>query len=146
MKKILLTLVCFTVSLNAACTSSDAPTANANTMVTNGIQNMNAAELPPGFSTSPIPMNGNAATPGIPDPRDANANKVPVGDIPGIPDTNKMGKTPQPKNTPPIPGIPDEKTIKEQMNTPLKDVNIVNNPSKTQTSANNQPRNANRQP
>ncbi len=135
LRNVLFILVCFSVAANLACSSANPPTSNAN--VANAV-NLNSANLPPGFSTSPVPMSANS-TPGIPDPNDANANKLPTGNIPGIPDPNK--KTPQPKNTPPIPGIPDEKTIREQMNTPLKDVNVVNNPPKTQPDANNQPAN-----
>ncbi|MCY7376464.1 MAG: hypothetical protein LH472_10895 [Pyrinomonadaceae bacterium] len=140
MKNYLFILTLFLLSLNSACATAESPSANANTIGANGIQNMNAADLPPGFSTNAIPMSANS-TPGIPGPNDANANKVPTGNIPGIPDTNKMGKNPQPKNTPPIPGIPDQETIKKQMNTPLQDVNIVNNPPKGQSDANNQPAN-----
>ncbi len=138
MKNYLFIFALSLMSLNAACTTAESPSTNANTMGANGIQNINAADLPPEFSTKPVPMNG--STPGIPNPNDPNANKVPMGNIPGIPDTNKMGKTPQPKNTPKIPGIPDQETLKKQMNTPLQDVNIVNNPSKTTTGANNQSR------
>jgi hypothetical protein len=133
LKFFLFVLICFLVATSSACSSATVPTANVSTA---NLVNTDAANLPPGFSTSPVPMGANS-TPGIPDPNDANANKLPTGAIPGIPDSNK--KTPQPKNTPPIPGIPDEKTIKEQMNTPLKDVNIVNNPPKTQSDANNKP-------
>lgn len=138
MRNYLFILALFTLSLVSACSTAESPKTNANTVGANGIQNINAEDLPPGFSTSPVPMSANS-TPGIPGPNDVNANKVPTGNIPGIPDTNKMGRTPQPKNTPPIPGIPDQETIKRQMNTPLKDVNVVNNPSKSQSDANNQP-------
>ena len=139
MKNYLFVLCLCLLSLNTACTTAGSPATNANTMGANGAQNIKPEDLPPGFSTSPVPING--STPGIPNPNDPNANKVPTGNIPGIPDPNKIGKTPQPKNTPPIPGIPDEATIKKQMNTPLQDVNIVNNPSKVPTTnANNQSR------
>lgn len=127
--------ICLSLTATLAC--STAPTPNANVTGVNAA-NLDPANLPPGFSTSPVTM-GTNSTPGIPNPNDANANKIPTGNIPGIPDTNKMGKTPQPKNTPPIPGIPDQETIKRQMNTPLKDANIVNNPPKTTTNANNSP-------
>ncbi len=129
-------LIGFALAGNSACTKAESPVVNANTGV-NAV-NIDPSNLPPGFSTSPVPMGANS-TPGIPGANDTNANAVPSGNIPGIPDTNKMGKTPQPKNTPKIPGIPDEETIRKQMNTPLKDVNIVNNPPKGQTDANNRP-------
>ena len=135
LKNFLFVLICFSLAGNLACSTAESPPANA---VTANAANLDPANLPPGFSTSPIPL-GTHSTPGIPGPNDANANAAPAGNIPGIPDTNKMGKTPQPKNTPPIPGIPDEETIRRQMNTPLKDVNVVNNPSKNQSDVNNRP-------
>jgi len=135
LKKILFVLICFSLAGNLACSTAESPPANAN--IVNAV-NLDPTNLPPGFSTSPIPLDANS-TPGIPGPNDANVNSVPTGNIPGIPDTNKMGKTPQPKNTPPIPGIPDQETIKRQMNTPLKDANIVNNPPKGQSNANDRP-------
>ena len=126
-----------------SCTTVESP--KTNSADANVLTNVNAADLPPGFSVKPVPMSANA-TPGIPNPNDAAANKMPTGNIPGIPDTSKPGATPQPRNTPPIPGIPDQETIKKQMNTPLKDVNVVNNPTKTSSNANNQPANNSRQP
>lgn len=136
LKKVSLVLFCFSIATTLACSSGNTPSnANAN-MMNGGAVNLDPANLPPGFSTSPVPVNGNI--PGIPNPNDPNSNKVPMSNIPGIPDPNK--KTPQPKNTPPIPGIPSEAEIKRQMNTPLKDVNVVNNPPANQRSdANNQP-------
>lgn len=135
LRNLFFVLVFISIMANLACSSANTPTANSNT---GNVMNIDPANLPPGFSTSPIPINGNV--PGIPNPNDANANKIPSGNIPGIPDPNR--KTPQPKNTPPIPGIPSEAEIKRQMNTPLKDVNIVNNPPANQRSdANNQPAN-----
>ncbi len=134
-KNLLFIFICFSLTVTLAC--SAAPTPNTNVSSVNAA-NLDPSNLPPGFSTNPVTM-GTNSTPGIPNPNDANANKIPTGNIPGIPDTNKMGKTPQPKNTPPIPGIPDQETIKRQMNTPLKDANIVNNPPKTTTNANNSP-------
>ncbi len=128
----------FLLALNAACSTVESPSANANTFGANGVQNFNSTDLPPGFSANTVPINA-GSVPGIPNPNDPNSNKTPTGNIPGIPDANKMGKTPQPKNTPPIPGIPDQETIKKQMNTPLNDVNVVNNPPKSQTDANNEP-------
>ncbi|HLM59819.1 MAG TPA: hypothetical protein VK308_03340 [Pyrinomonadaceae bacterium] len=132
LKKIVFVLICFSFAANLACSTAETPTTNANT---GNAVNLDPANLPPGFSTSPVPINGNI--PGIPNPNDPNANKIPTGNIPGIPDANKQ--TPQSKKTPPIPGIPSEEEIKRQMNSPLKDVNVVNNPPKTQTDANNRP-------
>ena len=137
MRNYLCVLGLLLLSLNSACTTAESPAANAVSSDANSVKIINAADLPPGFSTSPVPMTG--STPGIPGPNDVNANKIPAGGIPGIPDPSKIGKTPQPKVTPPIPGIPDQETIKRQMNTPLKDVNVVNNPSRNPSDTNNQP-------
>ena len=134
MKKFLLGLAGTALAANMACSTADTP--NANTAV--NANRIDSANIPPEFSTSPLPTNENI--PGIPNPNDANANKIPAGNVPGIPDTNKA-KTPQAKNTPPIPGIPSEAEIKRQMNTPLQDVNIVNNPSRNQSDVNNRPAN-----
>ena len=129
----LFTLVCFSLATNLACSTTEAP--NTNSVGT--ANRIDPANIPPEFSSTPINANG-ASIPGITDPN--NANKVPTGNIPGIPDPNK--KTPQPKNTPPIPGIPSEEEIRRQMNTPLQDVNVVNNPPKNQQSdANSRPAN-----
>jgi hypothetical protein len=99
LKNFLFVLICFTSAANLACSTTDTATStNANV---GNVVNLDPANLPPGFSTSPVPVNGNI--PGITNPNDANANKIPAGNIPGIPDPNK--KTPQPKNTPPIPAF-----------------------------------------
>ena len=101
--------MCFTLALNFACSSTG--TANTNSANVSATNQVDSTNLPPGFSTSPIPPSANT-TPGIPDP--ANANKVSLQNVPGI-DPSKIGKTPQPKNTPPIPGIPDQETLKTMM-------------------------------
>jgi hypothetical protein len=133
LRNFLFVLICFSLAVSLACTTTDTPTtANANV---GNVVNLDSANLPTGFSTNAVPVNANI--PGIPNPNDANANKIPTGNIPGIPDQNR--KTPQPKKTPKIEGIPDEETIKRQMNTPLKDVNVVNNPSPSKSNANNRP-------
>jgi len=133
LRNLLFALLCFSLAASLACSTADTPlTANAN--VGNAV-NLDPANLPTGFSTNALQVNGNI--PGIPNPNDANANKIPATNIPGIPDQNK--KTPQPKNTPKIEGIPSEAEIKKQMNTPLQDVNIVNNPPPGQSNANNRP-------
>ncbi len=133
LKRILLVLTFYLFAVSFGCSSTE--TTNVNVGNGSAANKVDSANIPPEFSTNSVPLSTNSA-PGI-DP--ANANKVPMGNIPGIPDTTKIGKTPQPKNTPPIPGIPDEKTIKKQMNTPIKDMNVVNNPPKSQTEVNNRP-------
>lgn len=139
LRKVFFVLLCFSAAACFACSTAETPNANS----ANSANRIDSTNIPPEFQTSPIPMNANI--PGIPNPNDANANKIPTGNIPGIPDPNKA-KTPQPKNTPPIPGIPSEAEIKRQMNTPLKDVNIVNNPQKGQTDERPANKRANRQP
>lgn len=127
-KKVLFILFCLSISINTACQNAAKPGENANTAA----NVKESVEMPPGFSTSPVPMSGNTI-PGIPDPKSVNANNAANGatPIPGIPDPKIIGKTPVPKKTPPIPGIPDEATLKKQMNTIMTDVNVVNNPPKS---------------
>jgi hypothetical protein len=143
LKRILFVLTFCLSAVSFGCSSTE--TTNVNGTNGSAANKVDSANIPPEFSTNSLPLSANSAS-GI-DP--ANANIAPTGNIAGIPDTTKAGKTPQPKNTPPIPGIPDEKTIKKQMNTPIKDMNVVNNPPKSQTDVNNRPTEkprANRQP
>jgi len=125
LRNFLFILMCLSLAANQGCSSSETPNTNS----AESANRIDPANIPPEFSSTPINANG-ASIPGIPNPNDAN--KVPTGNIPGISDANK--KTPQPKKTPPIPGIPSQEEIKRQMNTPLQDVNIVNNPPKGQES------------
>jgi len=118
--------ICFLLLVNLSCQSAD--TTNANT----------TANVPPELSGSPVPITANS-TPGIPDPNSANVKPM-TGTTPGIPDTSK-GKTVLPKGATPTPGIPDQETLKKQMNTPIKDANVVNNPPKE-----NKPSNENSTP
>jgi hypothetical protein len=129
-KKGLFILICLSFALNLACQNAVKTNENINSVA----NVKESADIPPGFSTSPVPMSSNS-TPGIPDPKLINANSLQKGmtPIPGIPDPKTIGKTPVPKKTPPIPGIPDEETLKKQMNTIIKDANIVNNPPKSQS-------------
>jgi hypothetical protein len=116
-------LMCFLAALSFACATPE----NANTSANQtGNAAAEQANLPPGFSTSPINTNG-ATTPGIPDPANANVTGKGATPTPGIPDPKTIGKTPMPKGTPPIPGIPDEETLKKQMTTP-RNANEVNQP------------------
>jgi hypothetical protein len=97
----------------SACGSSSDPNANANQSVGNGNIAINANNLPPGFSASPIPPSSNS-TPGIPDP--ANANRVPKGatPTPGIPDPAELRKPFKPGATP-TPGIPSPEELRRQL-------------------------------
>jgi ABC-type Na+ efflux pump permease subunit len=116
-KKIIFVLINLLVAVNLACSNAAAPNTETNKAV---VISANSANLPEGLSANQVPLTTNS-TPGIPDPKsaDANINYKNAASIPGIPDTTRTGKTPQPKNTPPIPGIPDEETLKKQMTTPV---------------------------
>ncbi len=130
LRKILSILVVGLFTLNMACSSNESSNANVNAVnLTNTISPTN---MPPGLSTTPVPLSANS-TPGIPDPKTIGVNNAINSNapIPGIPDPKTIGKTPMPKNTPPIPGIPDEETLKKQMKTVIKDANVVNISPKT---------------
>ncbi len=88
LRKILLILTCVPLAASLACSTTETANTNANNV--GAANRLDSTNLPPGLSTSPIPMSANS-TPGIPDA--ANVNNIPTGDIPGIPDPNK--KTPE---------------------------------------------------
>ncbi len=98
--------------------STEAPNTNTNTAVVN----IDPANLPPGFSTSPVPLSNNS-TPGIPaDPANTNLINPKGTPTPGIPDPANINK--MKKGTTPTPGIPDPANMRKQMkNIPLSDVN-----------------------
>jgi len=97
-----------TVSLFAACGSAPANNANSNGNTAVKLDNNN---LPPGLSTSPVPIT-DASTPGIP----ANPTAVPKGatPTPGIPSPEELKKGMKPGVTP-TPGIPSPEEIRRQM-------------------------------
>jgi len=133
-RNFLIVSVCFLLAINSACQSANTTNTNANT----------SANIPPEFSSNLVSIEGNSI-PGITDANSGNVNKPTTGTTPGIPDTSK-GKTALPKGATPTPGIPDEETLKKQINTPLQDVNVVNNPPKDDRKPNensaNQPKTA----
>ena len=113
-KKIAFLLFCVLMTANLACQSAETPNANANANV---FKTVDPANLPPGFSTTPLPANG-TPTPGIPDPANVNITSRPgATPTPGIPDQKSLGK-PLPKGETPTPGIPDPETLKKQSNKP----------------------------
>jgi hypothetical protein len=113
-KNVLLILILALIAINFACSPVETTNTNANTNVIV----TNQANLPPGFSTSPVPPSGNT-TPGIPDPANINVSNGAKGaTTPGIPDPANIGK-PLPKGATPTPGIPDVNTLKRQSNPPL---------------------------
>ncbi len=97
-----------TVSFFAACSSTPANNANSNSNAAVRLDNDN---LPPGLSTSPVPIT-DASTPGIP----ANPTAVPKGatPTPGIPSAEELKKPMKPGVTP-TPGIPSPEEIRRQM-------------------------------
>ena len=107
--KFLMTLGSFAIVLmSIGCGSApeaNSNAANVNVNVSNSrIQNVDANNLPPGLSASPLAPANNSA-PGIPA---ANAvNSLPKGTTPtpGIPDPSTLGKPAKPGATP-TPGIP----------------------------------------
>lgn len=107
-------MTCLLALMVFACTSG--PTGNsANSANSNAPKtvNIDPANMPPGLSSSPLPVNG--STPGIPDPSQVNINmNNPNGTpTPGIPHPANVNKVP--RGTTPTPGIPDPATIKKQM-------------------------------
>lgn len=94
---------------------------------TNGANQANVqANMPPGISPGPV-MTINNSESGNSDPNAPKATILQKGatPIPGIPDPTPVGKTPTPKKTPKIPGIPSEEELKREMNTPITDRSIM---------------------
>lgn len=100
--------------LFAACGSTPANNANGNS---NGAVKLDNNNLPPGLSTSPVPITG-TPTPGIP----ASPMSVPKGatPTPGIPSAEELKKPMKPGVTP-TPGIPSPEEIRKQMGMQPKD-------------------------
>jgi len=107
-----------------------APVANTNSTTANtnaanvSTQNVNASDLPPGLSASPLaPVNNSASN--VPAPPANSAPKVTTSTS-GIPDSNVAGKPLKPGVTP-TPGIPDPATLKKQMEEIRKRLNTNSN-------------------
>ncbi|MEO5859696.1 MAG: hypothetical protein ABIR33_12185 [Pyrinomonadaceae bacterium] len=129
--KILMCSVSFAILLMlAGCGST--PEANSNTVAANTnlsnsrIQNVDASNLPPAPSASPLAPTANSA-PGISTPVNT-VNSVSKGatPTPGIPDPSTLGKPSKPGATP-TPGIPDPATMKKQMEEIRKRLNSNSN-------------------
>ncbi len=106
----------------AACgsaveTNSNANAANANS---NSFVNMNANELPEGFSNKPVNIDTNSVE-GI--NSNSKMEKVPddVSPAPGIPSANDLKKQMK-KGATPTPGIPSQDELKKQMSKPAANV------------------------
>ena len=134
LRRILYFLVSCLLTMNLACSPNQSSDANANVV---SPSNTNApTNMPPGLSTSPVPLTTNS-TPGIPDPKKIETSNTTKrgAPTPGIPDPKTIGKTPLPKGTTPTPGIPDAETLKKQLNDLIKDANVVNQPPKTDSNS-----------
>jgi hypothetical protein len=108
-------MTCLLAMIAFACAGGPAGnSANSANNSNAGITNLDKNNMPPGLSTSPLPVNG--TTPGIPDPSQVNINmKNPGGTpTPGIPDPANVNKVP--KGGTPTPGIPSEAEIRKMMN------------------------------
>ena len=111
--------------LSIACGSS-APNANTSanipaSVTTNAnVIKLDPANMPPGLSGSPLPVNN---VPGIPS---NGAVVLPKGTTPtpGIPGPDQIRKGVKPGLTP-TPGIPDPATIRKQMGLPPLNINAV---------------------
>ena len=130
LKKFLFVLFCSVLGFNLACGSATETGGNANA---NGVNTAVANQpLPPGITTSPLPVSGN--TPGIPaNATVVNMNAMPKGStpIPGI-DPKKANQPLKPGGTP-TPGIPDPKNMQKQNVPPM------GNPNSSQSDSPNNP-------
>ena len=108
-------------AIGAACSTT---TLNTNTNIntnSNVAILVDANNMPPGLSASPIAPSANT-TPGIPAPGAANAIPKGTTPTPGIPDPKTLRKPMKPGVTP-TPGIPDPATLRRQMQQPGTNVN-----------------------
>lgn len=89
---------------------------NTSQITNTRIQNVDANNLPPGLSGSPVVTAANNAGPGIPANANIAARPLEKGTTPtpGIPDPKDAVMRPKPGATP-TPGIPDPETLKRQM-------------------------------
>ena len=108
--------ICLTVAM-LGCGSAETTNSNQSAN-TNRIQNVDASNLPPGLSASPIiPVNSVNAV---------NSVKPGSTPTPGIPDPKTIGQSPKPGATP-TPGIPDPATLKKQMEIIRRQMNSNSN-------------------
>jgi hypothetical protein len=120
-KKIYIAVFCLSLTMFLGCSGdSSGNSATSNT---------NQANLPDGMNTKPVQPDGKT-TPGIPDPKTVDVNKMPKGTTPtpGIPDPKTIGKTPVPQGATPTPGIPSKEELEKQRKRKV-DINEVNNPA-----------------
>ncbi len=108
-------LTCLLALAAFACAGGGAGNSANNTNTAVNTANLDKANMPPGLSADPLPVNG--TTPGIPDPSQVNINMNVKGGTPtpGIPDPKNVNKFP--KGGTPTPGIPSEAEIRKMMST-----------------------------
>lgn len=119
------TSLCFVIVLIGAGCGSNVPSnvdvklnTNSNSNTATEIK-LDFANMPAGLSGKPITMSNNLP-PGI----SLNANLPPSANkTPGIPSAEELKKGFKPKG--PIPGIPDQETIRRQMNSPMSNINAL---------------------
>lgn len=126
LNKIIFATFCLSLTMFIGCPSG---ANDSNSPASNGADSKN---MPAGMDTKPVQPDGKT-TPGIPDPKTVDINKVPKGatPTPGIPDPKTIGKTPVPKGATPTPGIPSPEELKKQRDRMMKDANVVNQSTKT---------------
>ena len=116
----LLGLISFIASCGSASESNVNVNVNQNASNGNAVV-IDANNLPEGLSASPVPPSANT-TPGISDPKVANAVPKGATPTPGIPDLAELRKPFKPGATP-TPGIPSPEEIRRQMSRPATNVN-----------------------
>lgn len=101
---------------NTTTVPNSATNSNVNAVVGREIK-LDPANLPPGLSAKPVQMSANMP-PGI------SVNAVPPSGktTPGIPSDAELKKGFRPGKFP-TPGIPDQETIRKQLNTPGRNAN-----------------------
>ena len=122
-RKAFILLTSFVIAAASLGCGSNVPSnidvkANSNSNTVRELK-LDPANMPAGLSGNAIPMPNNLP-PGI----SMNANVLPSGKTtPGIPSAEQLKKGFKPKG--PIPGIPDQETIRRQLNTPISNINAA---------------------
>jgi hypothetical protein len=101
------------LAFSAGCGSQ--PAANTGNSNANNVVNLNNANLPEGFSTTPI-QPGPGQTPGIPAENTTKTVPSNVSPAEGIPSADDLKKPFKPGPTP-TPGIPSPEELKRMRNT-----------------------------
>jgi len=111
------------VAITTACGSTTSLNVNVNSNSNSNTAKeirLDPANMPPGLTGNPVPMNGNGLPPGI----SVNATVPPSGKTtPGIPSAEQLKKGIKPGKVS-TPGIPDPETIRRQMGYPTTNANL----------------------